>query len=1168
VIKVSCPQEKLPEWQELKKKLGHSKAMLAYIRNDHTIPTPEKADFLLSPSYEKQISSKESFEHAEELKQQADKLLADGVPLKYADMLSKLQYQLIDFNRISVAQMQQGVLAAAREMGYNKIKTSLIRNLISKTTTEAGFKKIIERIQQDAKAESADNLHKAAEARIAETFQYLKGIEGSKRVTTSAEANDDLQRQLRSLLPATYQVLDKDGEIVGTARSQSEAAEIKVDYESRMKLADENSTAKATISNRNDRLDMLYNYYNGMGARAKVSKEQFLKDYGSDMLDWIDGREMPQGNDNPAEGKRIGAIPPNIEGVLHQSIKESLVGRSPEELKEIIHNLYQTRLKGRSEYAEQQAELKRQQDKKATAIAEALGPQTLKPRAVGAQKPELSKKGTLVYHLLTPEDVMTCVMGGKGNTVLHKYIFDPIYNAYNTKMRGVDAAMKRFEEILGPQSEWKKNYRAHLVTIKGEKYQYDDAGNIVHDEKGEPKFETFDVKLTTAECMAVYAHSVNEHNRVALNRYFSPNNEFANHAVKQAIDALKPEQKKQVEALWKYYDEEQYQQVNPIFRKKHGVDMPKVDHYMTLAGNRGEINGSDAFNENLAAHGGKYPSIFKGMTKGRVMSSKPLKNLNFYDQVLKNMRDTQHYIAYSDALHDANALLNHDAVREPMDRVSAPARAELNDWLKLVAAGTAKYGKHPGPINDFIHSITGYFGVAQLGLKSVTIAKHITGLARGMAYVNEVHMARAIGQIFHEGPKIFDQIDEWSPSMKHYGHQWDLRVEEAFERNIFQRAAANKLDFKAHGKEIFEGVKGHVAKQFSVGDPNVAKWMMYGIGYVVKKVSQTVWLGKYNEALSKAVKKGMSADEAHDQAVYEADRVVRKSQQGGGVLTSSGLERSDETIRAMMQFMSPARRLAQQTYMLYKTKDMTLPQKARAYAYSLVVAGMANYMIQNAVTPGRVIKSTVKDKERMIHDMVADVGTEIMNSVPLIGQGAAYVYQKAIDASYERVAHQKIFRSWTSADIAAIPAVEAMSQLVKGSAKAIDLAIHGHLKAAAETGGRALQQFAPGGSASRRAMGAAQDFAQQPSMQNLGKAVKSAVYGPSVLDERWASLYKNLMQPIKTKASLEDKIEARKEIDSLSPEERKEFQDYMRNHAISLEKKNAESAKELREELK
>jgi hypothetical protein len=508
-------------------------------------------------------------------------------------------------------------------------------------------------------------------------------------------------------------------------------------------------------------------------------------------------------------------------------------------------------------------------------------------------------------------------------SVLKKQVYDKTLNAERTKLKNMEQSAKEFEEN-NKNIDIAETNKVYMDLIES---SLDEKGNVV-DTK---------IPITIDQGMFIYANSQNDGNLAhllgtGLNEYM----------IMEAITNLDQKYKDAVDKQIDYYDEVQYPRVSKVFAEEHQIDLPKEDRYFpikNLQTNRAE---NEIMADLIARFSARNATTQKGFTRTRVKSKAAFKSMSYYKNVISNMQDTNHYIAYNTAVKDISAFLRMPEVREPLENISEKAYKEILDWQKDVGLGRIRRSDLMlDKISDYLRR---NFVPAVLGFNLVTMAKQPASFAQGLERLDKKANGAASAAEFFSNPlKMIRFVDDLSVIQKHRSKTFERELAEIAESAAYKKATK--------GQNILDKIK---------------ELSMFGIQAADKATTTILWNARFKEVFNKTANQ--------EQAINAADELIRKTQPAGAIIDLPKLYRAGGIARAFTMFTN---QLNQNANLMFEMADTWGIQKtsknlARVFFY-MVAPAIIIYLASNAFSPKKLLEDPEGLAQAFLSNMVGGV---------------------------------------------------------------------------------------------------------------------------------------------------------------------------------------------------
>lgn len=802
--------------------------------------------------------------------------------------------KLDDLNRERIA---SNIIGYAQRIGLRGEPYNRVDVLVKNVKTANGFRRAVEVMDNVMEKRNHRRYQKLAEKFVSDAYKYLKGLEGKKRPITDLESNRTLKEYLDAVTSG--------------------------DEETRLKAR------------------MMSTYYTQYGdEEIKKDRDIYVKELGTDIIKWIE-----EGTEEIPEAAKV---------LLTSLSSNGLSGMSNRQLLQVVSDIKSIRRTGRTAKKMKDDAERKRLEAAAEKISLSIIANTKEPKlirkAVGSVQEKEKKRRFgwikdaphIVYTALDTERILERISGTLADTVLKKEVYDPAYRAVSAEKKGLKIALEKFQE----------------------RYKGLEADVVMHEPLIEVEFEYTDstgetVKeidaITINEGMYFYAMSMNDAQREALIwsivrpatvKDFDGNEELfkagkddfndakrkiAEATIDQVVAALPEQYKEYVRKQWKYNDEEQHERISKEFAKTHGVDMPKEKYYFPINRNPEFVSNIVQF-DLLERMGLRQAKVDGKFTITRVPSKAPLKNFDYMGTVVGNMLQTEHYIAFNEPINKIRTVLNQQSVRQAIKDFNPEAWNKIDDWVKALAYGRVDYGGRDDAISKGIKKIRKNAAVFQLGFKASSIMIQTSSYFRGMSKVQFKHVIKVWGELakaIHDGRghEFFKEIDDLSPIMVAREQDSEQILQEWFESGI-----ADKILKTEKGSEKLKSI---AMKPMAAYD---------------KFLASMIWKAKFNEVIEKGGFE--SSEDAIDKAVYEADKVVRRTQSGSGILASTGMQRGAEWQRMFTQYASDSIKGFNMLVEFFDNfKEMAAKEKAALIGYGFVLPAIVANFIRSGFRP-------------------------------------------------------------------------------------------------------------------------------------------------------------------------------------------------------------------------
>jgi hypothetical protein len=239
----------------------------------------------------------------------------------------------------------------------------------------------------------------------------------------------------------------------------------------------------------------------------------------------------------------------------------------------------------------------------------------------------------------------------------------------------------------------------------------------------------------------------------------------------------------------------------------------------------------------------------------------------------RHLGEVIHDITHREAVMQADKFLSSKRVMKAVDETLGPEmRKQFQPWLKFVANSWAMERAGNEGIGKFINRARTNTTVVGMGWRVSTILTQIAGYSNSFEYVGAQWVSAAIIQTTAHPIDTFNFVMAKSGEVRNRMDTLDRDI-----RLTISQMAGNHTPIA-----------------------NARRFMFHGIGYADRMVVVPTWIGAYSKALSTGA---TDAD-----AIYEADKAVRKSQGAGSPKDLAAIQRGTgkwgELLRISTMFYS------------------------------------------------------------------------------------------------------------------------------------------------------------------------------------------------------------------------------------------------------------------------
>jgi hypothetical protein len=345
----------------------------------------------------------------------------------------------------------------------------------------------------------------------------------------------------------------------------------------------------------------------------------------------------------------------------------------------------------------------------------------------------------------------------------------------------------------------------------------------------------------------------------------------------------------------------------------------------------------------------------------------PFRNMLYFQTIVPAMRQAEHYISFYGPVFQTNRYINNPKFLNALDSHDPAVAPVLMDWLKAMAYGKWSYGQGHEVFDSFIRYFRGAAGRYQILGRVTSLLLQASSAPRGFVTIPPKYAFSSLAHIVKNPLTFFRMINEKSAEIEGRMKDWDQTIAEWAEGE-----EAKKLIGKWNPIDRAGEILGNI------------------IGGYDKFWASYIWYAKYTESLDKNLSE---AD-----AIYEADKVIRKTQSGGGILASNRLQRGGDLYRAFTQFLSDAVKaynLMDETIMGWKSLPPS--QKVAYIVLGLLVPAFFTHLVRSGGDP-------TKDPLNYAKELIG----QVTGAVPLVGSAIDFGVLFGINTFKKNVLGQKV----------------------------------------------------------------------------------------------------------------------------------------------------------------
>lgn len=462
--------------------------------------------------------------------------------------------------------------------------------------------------------------------------------------------------------------------------------------------------------------------------------------------------------------------------------------------------------------------------------------------------------------LLKLETIFDWLDSGNANGVFNRIVFRPIADAQDRENAMLHDYYRRVREAMGALP---KKIVAHWTDKVS-------APEMLNRETGNP------FVLTRQQLIATALNMGNEGNIQRLIDGYGWNERAVREALNRELTA--PEWQF-VQQVWDIF-ESLWPEISQLERRVNGVEPEKVEarpvetphgtlrggYYPAIYDASRDYDAEKNTNKEGDKFGSNYTRATTRASATKERSEKVRRPILLQMGVInRHLGEIIHDISHREAVMQADKFLSSRRIMRAVDESLGPQiRKQFQPWLKFVANSWAMERAGNEGIGNFVNKVRTNATVVGMGWRVSTILTQIAGYSNSFEYVGARWVSAAIVQT------TAHPIDSFNFVM---GRSAEVRNRmDTLDRDI--RQSINAI-LAPHKKLSFSTAR-HLAD-------NAKKFMFHGIGYADRLVVVPTWIGAYNKALAGG------ATEAD--AIYEADKAVRKSQGAGSPKDLAAIQR-------------------------------------------------------------------------------------------------------------------------------------------------------------------------------------------------------------------------------------------------------------------------------------
>jgi len=356
--------------------------------------------------------------------------------------------------------------------------------------------------------------------------------------------------------------------------------------------------------------------------------------------------------------------------------------------------------------------------------------------------------------------------------------------------------------------------------------------------------------ITKNNALFIYANSQNEAQLAHL--YASG---LTDDDIELISNSLTPGERRAVENLWDYYQNDQWPRLDKIYSEMNGVHLNQEENYFPIM-NLEEVSESyskELQNELMQRFHLNRAGVQKGFTKQRMNSKKAFESFDYFGTIVKNHEYVEHYMAFSKAVRDANRLLRNSEVRAAIkQKFNGEYLRILDNWLKDVAYGGER--RISNMLDRMAQFYTGNYITSVLGYNVISASKSLVSFLTGVDQIGTKEVVRAMAKFMYHPIKMTQFVYSKSEMMVHR----DFTQEKEF-------------------KEILAGRQAYLgqAKLWQ----KFKEWSSVPMMISDRVTVIPLWMAAYQDYMDKG--NALTNPDLEQEAIAEADRQIRRTQPMG-----------------------------------------------------------------------------------------------------------------------------------------------------------------------------------------------------------------------------------------------------------------------------------------------
>jgi hypothetical protein len=535
---------------------------------------------------------------------------------------------------------------------------------------------------------------------------------------------------------------------------------------------------------------------------------------------------------------------------------------------------------------------------------------------------------------------------------MHRYLFEPAFEASNNEYAATERLTNFFTDVfkgLDYATPWRHRLGLGL--------------NETSPIGGKAMVTISGVRVGYPQAMAIYAYSQNKRGRAHLGvstlEYKGKELKLTGSAIKKINKALPQRHKAAVDRILDWHDNVQYPRLAKIYFEQTGAILPKEDRYMPI--------------RNLAREGGYHDllrdfydagvTLKKGFTKARTDAEVPFKELDFFDSVVSNAQQVEHYIAYANVLSDISGITNRKKLRTAMGNADPLAKQKIDTWLADLAHGKIRDSAGWDGIFDRLRRNA---SVALIGFNPVTVAKQMASIFPAL---NQGDTQAILYTLARMGNPI-----------EAMGKIEDAKSKSAFMRSRSSRLMTEMVEHQQKGAaRTLVGM--HSARQ------NFLEMSYAAIRAVDRFIATSVWQGTYLSAIEKGA--------SEKDAVIQADMLVAQTQSTGDLVNSAELYRKGGIKKGMLMFSTDINQAGNMAIENHTSKPFGHVFMTASMLFMLpgIYMALASFAGREAYQAIGLAEENDDDSDSLLGSMLAETAGQVVGFLPgmgWLGQSAVY----------------------------------------------------------------------------------------------------------------------------------------------------------------------------------